>query len=62
MSHKLTSDCIWSDRIYVYTVKPDNGLGGTSLHGLVFLLGQFNLGENRLSKLVGWFGSSYCLE
>jgi len=25
-------------------------------------LGQFNLGENKLSKLVGWFGSSYCLE
>ena len=45
-----------------HACKPDNGLGGTSLHGLVFLLGQFNLGENKLSKLVGWFGSSYCLE
>jgi len=44
------------------SAKPDNGLGGTSLHGLVFLLGQFNLGENRLNKLVDWFSSSYCLK
>ena len=35
---------------------------GTSFHGLVSLLGQFNLGENRLCKLVGWFGLRYYLE
>ena len=33
--------------------KPDNGLDGTSFYGLVFLLGQFNLDGNRLSKLEG---------
>jgi len=31
-------------------------------YGLIFLLGQFNLGENGLSKLVDWFGLRYCLE
>ena len=35
---------------------------GTSFHGLLSLLGQFDWGENGLSKLVGWFGLSYYLE
>ena len=39
--------------MFAATPKPDNGLDGTSFYGLVFLLGQFNLDGNRLSKLVG---------
>jgi hypothetical protein len=34
----------------------------TSFYGLVFLLGQFDLGENGLNKQVGWFGLSRYLE
>ena len=42
--------------------KPDNGLGRNQFPWFGFLVGQFDWGENGLSKLVGWFGLSYYLD
>ena len=40
----------------------DNNLGQDQLPWFGFLVGPIRLGENGLSKVVGWFGLSYYLD